>query len=251
LNYDSRQQQKHEHLYRWHRTIEQYSKCTLTCSDDKLPAISGFARAVAAALSLHYAAGLWQESLVDDLLWKVEKPNAARLQRHPTYRAPSWSWAAIDAEISYSPYSVMGPKRSELDHIEVKLHPRGIDPFGQLASGTVTVTGKLKEMHYDWYLFNNFINLRDKEGYHCGQVFPDEAQKPEGLVYGLLVNGEETPDPKAWKGLPFTFELHWYILLLQSTGNQNEFRRIGIATLERSGRQVDFWEVPKARIVII
>lgn len=248
---DSRAQLKHAHMHQWHRTLEQYSRCSMTRSEDKLPAISGLAHSMASLLGLHYVAGLWQEYLGEDLLWQVVNPAASR--RHPTYRAPSWSWAAIDGEISFSFYSLNGPKKSYLEDFDVKLQPKGTDSFGQLVSGTLTVTGKLKQL--DFSLLSHGTNssdvyVIDKQGNGCNSVHFDVAREPDGVVYSFLINGEDTDRAIPNLG-PSHMLLRQYVLLLQSTGKENEFRRIGIAALTPKSYGIDFWEVPKARISII
>lgn len=101
----------------WSRIVEEYSKLSLTEGKDKLVALSGIAEFVATKVigseqsSAVYRAGLWDKYLASQLLWKVEpvfKPYS-RVFEHPSrrprdangdllYRAPSFSWASIDAQ---------------------------------------------------------------------------------------------------------------------------------------------------------
>jgi hypothetical protein len=83
--------------YRWESIVELYSRCSLTFSPDKLPAISGVADAMKISRKCEYIAGLWaDDSFHLQLCWSVLQ--ADRLPK-PKYRAPSWSWAAVDSPV--------------------------------------------------------------------------------------------------------------------------------------------------------
>jgi hypothetical protein len=185
----SRTQHESYYMEHWYRVLEKYTECNLTRSEDRLPAISGLATAFADTCGLQYAAGLWQELLPDNLLWRVKDPTASR--RHPTYRAPSWSWAAIDGEILFSSDRHKLPEELELDDIDIKPEPKGRDPFGQLLSGTLTVTGALKQLDFSRPLYRSNELLRDRWGAYRGEIYLDEAREPDGLVYGMLIKDEE------------------------------------------------------------
>ena len=81
----------------------------MTQSEDKFPAISGLAQRYRAGFirakaffaegrEPMYAAGLWTCAMDSSLLWVTVSPGTTRPQK---YRAPSWSWAAVDGPISH------------------------------------------------------------------------------------------------------------------------------------------------------
>ncbi|KAG6365005.1 hypothetical protein INS49_006611 [Diaporthe citri] len=99
----------------WARIVEMYSRTDLTQKKDKLIALSGIAHSMAAIIETSrkakYVAGLWDagEHLVSQLLWHVEpvcrgdtESGTSTLEypskRPKEYRAPSFSWASIDAQ---------------------------------------------------------------------------------------------------------------------------------------------------------
>jgi hypothetical protein len=97
-------------LPEWSAIVKEYTKRELSFPHDKLIAISALAQCFATIFSpltpqLEYLAGLWK--LADhtqfrhQLLWHVPNPSASK--RSSTYRAPSWSWACLDGDISYLP----------------------------------------------------------------------------------------------------------------------------------------------------
>ncbi|PMD47672.1 HET-domain-containing protein, partial [Hyaloscypha variabilis F] len=90
------------HKY-WRDTVSKYSKCKLSVSSDKLPAISGLASRFCRQLKLSptdYLAGIWRNRLPEDFIWTTNwrYGGSDSCVRVPD-RAPSWSWASIDGEI--------------------------------------------------------------------------------------------------------------------------------------------------------
>lgn len=98
---------------RWHDIIEEYSELNLTKSRDKLTALSGIAqqmyfiresrqikqRRVHHSGDRRYLAGLWSDTIVSDLLWFRKDHTTTSFPEK--WRAPSWSWAALDGPIKY------------------------------------------------------------------------------------------------------------------------------------------------------
>ncbi|KAH0537508.1 hypothetical protein FGG08_005683 [Glutinoglossum americanum] len=85
----------------WRSIAVAYSKCGLTPSSDKLPALLGLAAKTKEITSLRYSHGHWFDCSVNTtvgLLWSPrKKPMDGPLDHH----APSWSWAALDGEIEF------------------------------------------------------------------------------------------------------------------------------------------------------
>lgn len=82
----------------WQQCVDEYSKCSLTISSDKLHALSGVAAIVNHDGEMgQYLAGLWSKHVAAGLIWS--RPWAL-LSSPSAYRAPSWSWASVDGEVS-------------------------------------------------------------------------------------------------------------------------------------------------------
>ena len=62
----------------------------------QLPALSGLATAFSRRTDYTYYARLWKQDLIRGFLWEASLSSC----RPSYYRAPSWSWASIDGEIS-------------------------------------------------------------------------------------------------------------------------------------------------------
>jgi hypothetical protein len=104
---------------KWAKAIDNYSRCELTKSKDKLVAISGVARVLADRFNDEYVAGLWRSNIVGGLCWRVSQMRRTTQDLIPSglyarrweisrrfeeYRAPSWSWASVDGEITAGPF---------------------------------------------------------------------------------------------------------------------------------------------------
>lgn len=124
----------------WSYVVGDYASRQLTFAKDKLPALSGLARHISHTRPGDtYLAGLWKSEMPSNLLWGVIKG-----VRHSTYRAPSWSWAALDGKIIVFSYQYT----STGDYCEVLNSSTvlsGSDLFGQVSAGMITLRGPLKE----------------------------------------------------------------------------------------------------------
>ncbi|EIW58192.1 HET-domain-containing protein, partial [Trametes versicolor FP-101664 SS1] len=94
----------------WMKVVEDYSGRTVGVESDKLVACAAVAEQFRRALDSAYLAGLWSSDMfLVDLLWETVKdsPNGATRQhtRPRTYRAPSWSWAAVDGVVRQCPHA--------------------------------------------------------------------------------------------------------------------------------------------------
>lgn len=79
----------------WYRLVEEYSLRNLTFASDKLLALDGIAMVYRERLGARYLSGLWADNLPAGLLWKA----ATHFSETAAYRAPSWSWMALDGKL--------------------------------------------------------------------------------------------------------------------------------------------------------
>jgi hypothetical protein len=139
----------------WHKVVQDYSARRFTRITDRFPALSGLASEMEAAYGGEYVAGVWRNDLLRSLLWRRDPKSMPSTSIHTLpcrpskYRAPSWSWAAIDEAISYDLVTLNRPQIDRFlpttMHIENgSLVPAGSDPKGRLKGGSMMVRGKLK-----------------------------------------------------------------------------------------------------------
>ncbi|RSL78384.1 hypothetical protein CEP51_008241 [Fusarium floridanum] len=123
----------------WHGLVKEYSRLGLSFPSDKLPAISAIATRIGSALGDEYLAGIWKSRLPHDLLWDL---GFTIHPRPKEFRAPSWSWAAIDGDpsqidVSHKPFSL------EVLECHTELESSAA-PYGAVKGGHLVVRGRLR-----------------------------------------------------------------------------------------------------------
>jgi hypothetical protein len=158
----------------WHNTVLDYTELSMTNPADKLLAIAGVAKRFGRQGKLtRYLAGLWEETLVHDLMWRdppesqfLPRPgileeeyfrslvgHASKRSQPPRpalYRSPSWSWAAVDKVVGWEESSSKVPF-CDILRCDVVLQ-NGDRPFGAVTGGTlilrtVLIKAVLRSVH--------------------------------------------------------------------------------------------------------
>ncbi|KAH7071406.1 heterokaryon incompatibility protein-domain-containing protein [Paraphoma chrysanthemicola] len=123
----------------WSWIAQRYSSCNLTRTEDKLVAISGFAREIQSQTRDQYVAGMWRKDLEFQLCW--ETLVGQKCQRITPYRAPTWSWASLNCRIS-----IQIAKRFEstaentfrwIKVLNIRLRFAGPDTLGQISAANL------------------------------------------------------------------------------------------------------------------
>ena len=145
--------------------VEEYCKLSLTKPTDKLPALSGLADQIRNRRGANYIAGLWDDSLLDDLLWQVSIDAYPRAPKLVPWRAPPWSRASVSDRVRYS----LNP-HLHCTVIDVHCSWAGPSMTGELLTGHIVLRGPTLQ------------------GAICNGTFYEdlETQKP--------VNGQVLPD---------------------------------------------------------
>jgi len=113
----------------WRQTVEKYTRCELKEEGDKLVAVSGIAKILQERFGDGYVVGLWRGWLLGGLCWKVDRGRRttrvlqtsraygrrwADSSRPETYRAPSWSWASVEGNVTMGQMDSEEPTTMEL-----------------------------------------------------------------------------------------------------------------------------------------
>ncbi|KAK0236516.1 heterokaryon incompatibility protein-domain-containing protein [Armillaria nabsnona] len=118
----------------WYNIVTLYSRRNLTKPRDKLIALSGVAGYFHQFWShSRYLAGLWEHQLPGSLLWHIPHRGESRC-RPGIYRAPSWSWAAIDGRIDSRECWFMAEDICTIIHCTVT-PARSDNAFGEVVDG--------------------------------------------------------------------------------------------------------------------
>lgn len=130
----------------WQNMLQLYSRRALTKPRDRLLALSGVVEYFHAFWHRsRYIAGLWEHQLPGCLLWCTARGDPA--PRPARYRAPSWSWAAVDGEISSHAVTYVGAvcavKRC---YAEPKWD---VNPYGEVTAGVLVLDVILRRSVWD------------------------------------------------------------------------------------------------------
>ena len=125
----------------------------MTHESDKLVALAGFAFTVQKKVGGEYFAGIWKTDFVYGLMWRnrntIPLYKGGQLRQPSNYRAPSWSWAAVDGWIWYSTSHLRLTQEqrctpSKVVDVHLDLVGPSHDPMGEVTGGHLKITGPLR-----------------------------------------------------------------------------------------------------------
>ena len=210
----------------WERVVSAFMRSDLTHASDKAVSLSGIAEEFQQMIFKdRYTAGLWESTLERQLLWLVvgeRQANGAPSKRPPLYRAPSWSWLSIDANIHTGvlPYK---PTLIDIKHVDIKLLD-GNHPTGPITGGHMVISCYLLPATHAIRNSSDPDTSRDYllfDGLEIGttQIFFDETDKKpakDELIFCLPISG--SLDSHRWSGL----------VLSPTANNEAEYQRTGV-----------------------
>lgn len=107
----------------WADVVRAFTSRGLGFPGDRLPAISGIAEMMHQPEMGEYLAGLYSTELHPQLVWQRAEQQPL-LKRPDEYRAPSWSWAAIDGAVEFPAEFELRNQESLAEILECKVIPR-------------------------------------------------------------------------------------------------------------------------------
>ena len=124
----------------WHQIVTRYTRLGLKYPSDRLPAISGIAKVVQRERDgTRYLAGVWKDAMPADLTWFVNLYEPS--DRAAEWRAPSWTWAAVDQAVDFPPMSKDMAWLAEI--LDGCCEPSSSDPTGPVSSGFLKISGAI------------------------------------------------------------------------------------------------------------
>ena len=146
------EEDKRQHDARWYRLVEDYARCGLTVSTDKLIAFAGVAQTFTKIFKQdQYVAGMWTSQMPLALCWSTAAMSLTYRPRD--YIAPSWSWASVKGviqmpfihdRICYDGEKMKAPLETYCEVLDVRVglkDPRHVT--GQVISGQLDLQGHL------------------------------------------------------------------------------------------------------------
>lgn len=174
--------------YAWVEAVGEYTRRRVSAPNDKLVAFAAIVELFHRTWQTEYLAGLWRDTLVQDLLWykNLEK-------RHPRpaqFRAPSWSWAAIDGRVlAFACDDRLDPAADETESCDIVLCEVTAAtphvPFGAVSAGTLHLRAVMVAAVWnpesatpDVYVQTTPPATNDPpvEPTHIGSAYPDSAE---------------------------------------------------------------------------
>ena len=142
-------------LQHWLSIIAAFSRRNISFPGDKLPAFSALAASYYPIFGPDYRAGIWVKSSVQQLCWC--SPSRTLFFTRPThYRAPSWSWAALDGPIHFPSFLTTDNINSvcipctyfKIFEWQTTLKAANV-PYGEVTAGSLVVTTVLRDGIFD------------------------------------------------------------------------------------------------------
>jgi hypothetical protein len=183
--------------YAWINIVTDYTHRGLSFADDKLTAIAAIASDFRKLrVGDEYLAGLWRSSLIMELMWmvppqKAEETSVTRT-RPVEYRAPSWSWAAIDGPVAfggswkYWPEKV--PEDAKIMRCETTLRSKEV-PTGNVIDGFLEIYGRAKLAYHDLDSHDIFDREDEARERPIFKAYMDAEGDKEEDVYCLKLQG--------------------------------------------------------------
>ncbi|KAF2683898.1 HET-domain-containing protein [Lentithecium fluviatile CBS 122367] len=163
----------------WCRIVEEYTQRSLTVDSDRLPALAGITMAMLEKLGFepsnddvireNFAAGLWKSALHVGILWQACD---GQLRRPSEYRAPSWSWAALEGPVRYDTWLWSSDPPSDSDS----------SMFAEVQVEGEYLTGRIKKAYLDLNCMIKHATYDPAEKCLVG-ISVDEANMPSRALF--------------------------------------------------------------------
>jgi hypothetical protein len=227
--------------------MQQYSRRRLSRESDKLPAISGLSASFSTLLSRSdYFAGIWGHDTLGGLCWYPQESITGPWPPSVVDSIPSWSWASYPGEVCFldlKPDLIGVNKETRerkrgivhaekiCEYLKVETLIRGVDPFGRVKGGTLTIRAPAREIGYEdrvWEWPSQVtIHKATKATIHYAyDTFPDPKPQDQKLLCVVLAS----------------YESNYWGLVLLAIGDEI-YNRVGSFRMEitSSFKNADCW----------
>ena len=238
----------HSTLQHWLNIVTKYSYRKSSLPSDKLPALSALAVSYAPIFGPGYFAGIWSRSAVQQLCWRTPDSRLF-FTRSPKYRAPSWSWAALDGPIYFLSFLLIDNASTCVPYYKFKIidwqiQPRSVHfPYGEVTAGKLTLTtvlraGTFNPSHSPTIRFSEATSLADtallQTAHGVADTIEDNFTRSVCCLAMYHVDGAKSPQIGG-------------LMLVESSGHSSHFRRMGLYNADISV----FYDCPLETVSII
>ncbi|KAF8865757.1 HET-domain-containing protein [Acephala macrosclerotiorum] len=240
-----------EVLVAWESVLGTYNSLQFTFTSDKLVAISGIAKRFEKSLQYNYVAGLWRGALPRLLPWSTTD---ILIDRPKQYRAPSWSWAALDGGImtkGVGQYYVYLPHPRDVVLLDVYVENAGSDEFGPVKDAWMSVRGFCFRIIHridtamEWIMFD--LTDWNEDGQFRGRMdvrgeFEEGGlyDHPDGVEFTLL----QISRWRFCKGGHKEHDTHPILCLMlkEVEGRNGVYKRVGMVEVTERIDSMEVWE---------
>ncbi|KAF2241001.1 HET-domain-containing protein [Trematosphaeria pertusa] len=140
----------------WRQLVAAYTARDLTYQKDIFPALQGLAKRLEGMRKSPYLAGLWQDTLVCDLLWRRHFNVRYDPQHRPVqWRATTWSWAAVLGWVDWP--TLKDSEDRIVARATATTEPAGKDPFGELKSGMLILNAPCLKVTMRFIRYDDYV----------------------------------------------------------------------------------------------
>ncbi|KAH8593145.1 heterokaryon incompatibility protein-domain-containing protein [Bisporella sp. PMI_857] len=259
----------------WRDIVEEYSNRSLTEAGDKLIAVSALAKLIHENFKNSegephtYLAGLWKEEFLYDITWSVVPPEGHSYKHKsiPQFRAPTWSWAYLDAPVEYKyRKSISGWKYKpklvpdcRIDAV-VSVPVVASDPTGPVLSAYAQITAPLVPVCRGGLQQASVLLDRPDEISHC-----EEREDQDPCRRQCCWNGERNDELQSFNAPYYLLRLFtfvgftgrrsygsdkmmvmgpeiWFLVLKSSSVVKGAYERVGVGEWNRQSGEWDAGE---------
>lgn len=222
----------------WDIIVAEYTRCNLTNTTDKLPALSGLASVYQANTGQTYLAGLWKEDLKNGLLWFAQPmPNQIKPPSQSEYLGPTWSWVSCAFPVLHialtgsetSPES----QASDMTLLSSKVIHKGTNRMGEILEASITVEAVSANLNLEISAIGDPSYITNEHGTQLGMFLPDsncDKSSARKSCKGLLITHRTYMAHDYDRGQPssWTILLWTYILVIVPDSTGTAWKRIGL-----------------------
>lgn len=129
-------------IEQWASIVEAYTQRRLGFLEDRLNAISGIAKKMHRTELGEYLGGIFSYALLSQLMWARAEGQAPLPRPSEGYRAPSWSWASIDGQVTFKNH-MWSSLKTTASLIEFSIQPKSeVERYTKYLSGMVHILGE-------------------------------------------------------------------------------------------------------------
>ena len=220
----------------WKITVEEYSNLQLSFEKDRLPAISAVVQAeMRTRKDDVYMAGMWRNSLLEDLLWFRTWTSEVFLHEagpRPERMSPSWSWTSVKGQVKF-PVTVLPPKQYvQLEGVqmtEISYIAKGLAHMGEYSEASITLRAPFTEATFPSSQSGSDPDMHDLRA-KWDSSYPQIRACGTHADYDFLNIQDQDLDSQQYAFVFIRLQFSWGEGLVLRRRSDTEYERIGFCS---------------------